>query len=263
LKQQILPGVAMSEGSIPNPQFSLEKMDTFFGLRKELEIVKSVSTLFRGVLLDIGCGRMPYRTLLTIPPSRVERYIGLDLDNPAYQQESKPDISWDGKTIPLPDASVDCGLATSVFEHILEPVPVMREIRRVMKPDGVMLFTVPFIWPLHDTPGDYYRYTPFALNALLKKGGFQDVLIRPVGGWNAALAQMLGLWICRSPLSPEQRSLFGKKFLDLYRMLIESDQLPEKFSSQVIFPGIAGLVFCGAAPADDMLGFHKRGLAED
>ena len=94
-------------------------------------------------------------------PSRVEKYIGLDLKDNIYQ---KPDVEWDGRTIPLADNSIDCALAMEVLEHCPEPEVVLREALRVLKPGSSLFLTVPFVWPLHDVPHDEYRYTPFALS---------------------------------------------------------------------------------------------------
>jgi len=73
----------------------------------------------------------------------------------------------------------------------------MKEIWRVLKPGGILFFTVPFLWNLHEIPYDEYRYTPFALKRHLTQSGFNEIEIKAMGGWDAALAQMLGLWVRR------------------------------------------------------------------
>ncbi|MFP4694182.1 MAG: methyltransferase domain-containing protein [Halothece sp.] len=88
-------------------------------------------------------------------------------------------------------------MATEVFEHCPHPEIVMKEIWRVLKPGGILFFTVPFLWNLHETPHDEYRYTPFALERHLIQSGFTETDIKAMGGWDAALAQMLGLWVRR------------------------------------------------------------------
>ena len=127
-----------------------------------LKAVQDALPLFHGTILDVGCGEMPYRDLLLEAPSRATRYIGLDLAGTAYSRH-QPDVFWNGAVIPLRDASVESALATEVLEHCPEPLRTLSEIHRVLKPGGVLLITVPFLWPIHDPPYDEYRYTPFSL----------------------------------------------------------------------------------------------------
>ena len=192
---------------------------------------------FRGTVLDIGCGYKPYKSLLLTPPSQAQSYIGLDLADNIYE---KPDLQWDGQTIPLGDGTVDSALATEVFEHCPEPEVVMRETLRVLKPGGFLFFTVPFLWPLHCVPNDEYRYTPFALQRHLKNAGFEQIQLRGLGGWDASLAQLLGLWICRRVGSLRKRAFLGFLAMPFIRYLLRRDEPPEQFTNNLMLTGISG-----------------------
>ena len=150
--------------------------------------------LFHGTLLDLGCGEMPYKQYLLDRNKSITEYIGLDVDHSRYHHDRKPDLVWDGKRINLNDASVDTVIATELFEHVKNLGEVLDEVNRVLKKGGVIYFTVPFIWPLHEVPDDQYRYTPYSLKPALDKAGFKDIEILPLGGYNAALAQMICIW---------------------------------------------------------------------
>jgi len=191
-----------------------------------------------GVLLDVGCGHMPYRELVCAPPTRVERYIGLDLQDGEY--DTPPDLTWDGKAIPLESGAVDSALATELFEHCPEPEAVMREIARVLKPGGVLFFTVPFVWPLHDVPHDEYRYTPFSLERHLSASGFVEIEMRALGGWDSTMALVLALWVRRRPMSVLKRRVLSALLLPFVRALHRHDRPPPRFSDDWLFPGIAG-----------------------
>ncbi|MFP4048252.1 MAG: glycosyltransferase, partial [Bacteroidales bacterium] len=197
--------------------------------------------LFNGTLLDIGCGQMPYKEFILNANPNIKRYIGLDFAQGKYAELKQPNITWDGKTIPLDDSSVDCAMATEVLEHCPEPLAVLKEIKRVLKPDGVFFFTVLFLWPLHDTPRDYYRYTPFSLERLLTEAGFEDIQIKAMGGWNASLAQMIGLWLKRAPMPEKTRKQVTKDLFPFYKQLIKTDKIPESFESNSFFPGLSGI----------------------
>ncbi len=191
---------------------------------------------FHGTFLDVGCGEQPYREIITGEGSRVQQYIGLDLQNevdPGYVRV-RPDLTWDGSTIPLPDGSVDSAMATEVLEHCPDPGQVIGEIHRVLRPGGVFFLTVPFLWPLHDVPYDEYRYTPFAMQRLLKDGGFSETEVQPMGGWDASLGQMIGLYVMRAPMHPRKRRVLRSLTLPLVRYLLRRDQRPDLKSNPMI-----------------------------
>ncbi len=201
---------------------------------------------FHGTFLDIGCGVQPYRALLSAPPSRVDRYLGMDLEANAVKGylSVRPDLTWDGRRIPLEAASVDSAMATEVLEHCPDPSAVLHEVFRVLRPGAPLFITVPFLWPLHDVPYDEYRYTPFAMRRLLEGAGFTDLAIRPLGGWDASLAQMIGLWTLRRPMPGWKRSLTKRITLPVVRWLLRHDHLPDPMSA----PMITGLMAVAHKP---------------
>jgi SAM-dependent methyltransferase len=100
---------------------------------------------------------------------------------------------------------------------------VLKEVYRVLKKDGIFFFTVPFLWNLHEVPHDEYRYTPFSLQRHLENSGFRDINIKATGGWHASMAQMLGLWVRRSPLHPLKRKWFSILLKPVIKQLILKD----------------------------------------
>ena len=178
-------------------------LDSYGNVALLLKAVKRALPNFHGDVLDVGCGLMPYKSLLLVAPSRARKVTGLDLPSPGYN----PDIVWDGQAIPLGDASVDCAMLTEVLEHCPQPGHVLTEVCRVLKPGGFLFLTVPVIWTMHDIPFDEFRYTPFALRRLLGEAGFPEPRIEATGGRNAALAVFLGLWALRRPVETRGQGL--------------------------------------------------------
>lgn len=205
-----------------------------------LTTLKAMRSSLHGTLLDVGCGQMPYKSLLTSPPSRVTQYIGLDFkDNPIH--DNQPDITWQDGKIPIPESVIDCAIATEVFEHCPDPEAVMHEIFRVFKPGGLLFFTVPFLWPLHEVPYDQYRYTPFALRRHLDNCGFSDITIKAMGGWDASLAQMLGLWVRRRKMNRWPKGILSILFMPVIYMLFKNDKKSgHSFQESSMLTGIFG-----------------------
>jgi 2-polyprenyl-3-methyl-5-hydroxy-6-metoxy-1,4-benzoquinol methylase len=199
-------------------------IDNYFIRNKILlELIKFLPSV-NGAILDVGCGEMPYKPLIVNFNDRISSYIGLDIENPQYQSDKKPDLFWDGNRIPLENSSVDCAMATELFEHLPDLETVLLEIMRVLKPGGKLFFTVPFLWPLHDAPQDEYRYTPFSLKRIIEQAGFTDTDIKALGGWDASLAQMMGLWLKRSPMEDGMRQEFIEQLFPFYKNLLTSEQ---------------------------------------
>ncbi len=219
-----------------DPLCAAANLDLFIVRRSILDALSTQLRCLRGTLLDIGCGFKPYKPLVLAPPSRVERYIGIDLHDNSYQQ---PDLEWDGQSLPLRDDSADCALATEVFEHCPDPVSVMRETRRVLKPGGLLFLTVPFLWPLHCVPHDEWRYTPFAMERQLRTAGFEKIRSAALGGWDRSLAQMIGLWARRRPMSTVKRALVSTLAVPLVSYLSKRDNPPAEFYESSMITGIS------------------------
>jgi SAM-dependent methyltransferase len=195
---------------------------------------------FIGTLLDVGCGDMPYKPLLTRAPSGVTRYIGLDIEGGMHG--SKPDLFFNGVTIPLRDAEVNCAIATEVLEHCAEPEMLLREIARVLKPSGVFFFTVPFFWPVHEAPHDYHRFTPFALRRILERSGFEEIKIAAHNGWDASLAQMIGLWTFCRGMRPWKRRVISWLLLPVVHVLNAIDKKSDDPNSEgAMTTGFSGI----------------------
>ncbi len=133
-----------------------------------------------GTLLDVGCGGSPYRQLLN-PQCN---YIGIDIKNNAYfvtgTSNNNEILSFDENgNIPLPNNYVDAILCTEVFEHVFNYEQLIQEIRRVLKPEGKLIVTIPWSARYHYIPNDYFRYTPSTLKIIFNK--FRKVDIRPRG----------------------------------------------------------------------------------
>jgi len=137
--------------------------------RRERENLIEIGGMVGGVVLDIGCGTKPLKEFL----SSHSHYIGLDYYQTALEwYGSKPDVFADAQALPVMDASINCVLLLDVLEHIPRPAVCMSEINRVLKSGGRLILQVPFVYPIHDAPLDFYRWTHYGLRTLADHAGF-------------------------------------------------------------------------------------------
>lgn len=147
-----------------------------------------------GILLDIGCGRMPYRSELE---PLVKKYLGLDHPKVSklYEGRWKPDILADVTAIPLKDASADTILLLQVLEHIEFPTKALSELYRVLAPGGVIIVALPFLYPLHDGQFDMARYTEPMLRSIFTHAGFRIINVKGEGSFVGFFAQALNVFL--------------------------------------------------------------------
>lgn len=119
--------------------------------------------------MDIGCGEKPYKLIYD---NTCESSIGIDVETCKHEQKYV-DIFASADDMPFEDSLFDSILCTNVLEHVSNMERAFEEIARVLKKDGYLMLSVPFLYPVHEAPYDYYRYTPYGLEYQLKKNGFQ------------------------------------------------------------------------------------------
>ena len=167
-------------------------VNPFFTARRLLfkEIQFCAKKMKGGKVLDIGCGSKPYRDLFD-----VEYYWGLDITKFDGHMNPHCDISYDGQNLPFCNESLDFIIMNEVLEHVFEPQYLLAEIYRILKPQGMLLITVPFVWDEHEPPYDFGRYTSFGLKYLLKKNDFIIEYYKKNGRYLNTLTQMMSSYI--------------------------------------------------------------------
>lgn len=213
---------------------------SFYIIRKSLlAAVTELKPKLKGTVLDLACGVMPYKEYLM--SDKIENYIGIDLEPTHYHHDVKPDFYWNGEVIPLENSSVDFVLATEFLEHYFDTATILKEIKRVLKPGGIFFFTVPGIWPIHEAPYDYHRFTPFALEEHFKRAEYQSSVIKPLGGFSYHIALSTSLWY--DNWLPEKYKKITKPFLNIFlNLLIKKDVKMLSFSNGQMYSGLYGFV---------------------
>lgn len=126
----------------------------------------------RGTVLDIGASD---RWILPHLPPGVH-YVALDY--PATVTEfysGRPDVFADACRLPISDESVDAVICLEVIEHVADPVRAVCEIGRVLRPGGTAWLSMPFLYPLHNQPYDFQRYTEYGLRRDAQNAGLEVI----------------------------------------------------------------------------------------
>jgi SAM-dependent methyltransferase len=141
----------------------------WFATRHQEKIRQLVTEATKGPLvLDLGCGTKWPQTLL--PKSC--RYVGLDYPETAKWYETKPDVFGDAQNLPFATNTVNTVLMLDVLEHIPNPRQALGEAARCLGANGMLILIVPFLYPIHDAPHDYQRWSAYGLQKLVGDCGF-------------------------------------------------------------------------------------------
>ena len=166
----------------------LRRYVLFFEAAIEDAVERFAGSLPSGArLLDAGAGEGNYKHYFNR-----QRYVGLDLGvGDAQWNYSNLDLLGDLARLPFRDGAFDAALNVVTLEHVREPAQVMQELARTLAPGGKLLLIAPHEWEEHQQPYDYYRYTRYGLEYLLRTAGFTDMDIQPVGGFFRLLSRRL------------------------------------------------------------------------
>jgi SAM-dependent methyltransferase len=138
-------------------------------------------------VLDAGAGEGNHKQYFS-----KQRYCGLDLGVGDQKWDyTRLDVVGDLARLPFDTGTFDAAINIVTLEHVTDPGRVICEIARVLKPGGRLLLIAPLEWEEHQQPHDYYRYTRYALEFLLKQAGFTEIAIEPVGGFFRLLSRRL------------------------------------------------------------------------
>ena len=163
-------------------------INPFYIVRNGLfKSISRIAPTINGDILDFGCGSKPYELLFT----NAKSYIGVDIEVSGHKhKDSKVDIFYDGKIIPFPNERFDAIVSFEVFEHVFNLEEVLAEIRRILKPNGLLLVSIPFAWDEHEIPYDFARYTSYGIRHIFNKNGFEVIELQKTTTYILAVCQM-------------------------------------------------------------------------
>jgi len=181
---------------IINPYFIARR-----GLLRKIGDFAQIGWAGKGIL-DVGCGAKPYQSLFS-----GASYIGIDIEGGGHHDQAKTvDKFYNGSDIPFPDSSFEAVICTEVLEHASDPNRLLQEIRRVLKPGGQVLVTMPFVWSEHEIPYDFRRFTRYEHARIFAAAGLSVTKIEETSGVFRTCGQMISAFIFER-LFPSSRPL--------------------------------------------------------
>ena len=133
-------------------------------------------------LLDAGAGPCPYKYLFIHA-----HYEATDFIDP----HGLLNFTCSLDKIPRKAGTYDVVLLTEVLEHVEYPQKVINEINRILKKGGKLFLTTPQQYMLHQKPYNFYYFTRYGLESLLKNAGFKSYSIRSMGGYFWTLGDLI------------------------------------------------------------------------
>jgi SAM-dependent methyltransferase len=168
-----------------------------------------------GATERVGAVHLELGTWTAFPDERVRELA--DADGLAELIRLEADASYpvdvvaDATALPFRSGALDRVASNSVLEHIAYPHDVLAECHRVLRPGGVMVHVMPFVWWLHGYPDDYVRLTPPFFERVCREIGFVDVItdVDATGGLYNTLhnASKMGAVDARVPEAEAMREL--------------------------------------------------------
>ncbi|MBE9046134.1 class I SAM-dependent methyltransferase [Pleurocapsales cyanobacterium LEGE 10410] len=158
------------------PQDSSQQIDSEYYIDYLLN--KRDKSTFK--VLDLGCGEGKSEEKFRAYDCNID-WFGLDIaESPEVNAREKAEgnfYTFDGINIPFADNCFDIVYSNQVFEHVRYPEALLKEIYRVLKPDGYFIGSVSYLEPYHSY--SFWNYTPYGFKEILSQAGLEVLEIRP------------------------------------------------------------------------------------
>jgi len=191
------------------------------------EELKDYFKYFKGNVLNAGAGNRD-----------LSRFINgklYNLDLPGGQHNKNIHIFASSEKIPVKDGAFDSIICNAVLEHVANPNQVLSEFYRVLKREGYLYLSVPFMQAEHKDPNDYIRFTKDGLTKIVEEHGFSVIKVEGVHsvyhtiGWIIhewlSSKRCISYWLLRQIIYPFLRfkTKYSKTYVDsiasAYRLL--------------------------------------------
>jgi len=152
------------------------------GVYRTYYLYPRISRRLRGRTLDVGCGIGDF---LQFRPDTIG--VDINANTVAHCRARGLDARlMDPDVLPFEDASFDSALMDNVLEHIDAPIPLLLELRRVLRPGGRVLIGVPGELGWQCDPDHKVRYDEVSMSAVLAECSFVPMEMFHTPLWRSA-----------------------------------------------------------------------------
>jgi len=143
---------------------------------------------FKGkIVLDAGGKKINKRGNFNPKKTGSKKWIYLNIDS-----NTNPDFLGDINKTEFKNEEFDVVVMIELLEYLKDPINAICEVKRILKKDGLMIFSVPFVHPLHgDRDFDYFRFTDTALKFYLNKTKMKIIEVTPMGSSLAVIFDIM------------------------------------------------------------------------
>lgn len=191
-------------------------------------------------ILDLGCGdgKKIDRILNMVPGSQ---YVGVDIeDSPEVNSRTVSDDrlhSYDGINLPFAENTFDIVFSRQVFEHVRHQEILLRDIRRVLKPNGWFIGSLSGLEPYHSR--SIFNLTPWGWMIVLNDNGFALETLRPGIDGQTLIRRAICIQDGTEfkPKYSNGNGDFNDEVLRSSRTPVEKNRLMLQFAGHIIFAG--------------------------
>ena len=170
--------------------------------RRHLDkFVQEICLNLCGIVLDVGGEKETSRSKVSLQNASAS-VLTFNID-----YKAKPDVIGDALSLPFKRSSFDQVLILETIEHVADPDRCLAECVRVLKEEGKLFLTMPFLYQVHGDPYDFQRWTADKLELELRKHNFSEISVVPMGGLLAVMHDLMHSYAHRN--NPKKLSFAG------------------------------------------------------
>lgn len=177
-----------------------------------------------GIVVDVGGKKERKRGRFRRPEERVEKWIYANIDS-----ATRPDVLANAEALPFADRIADTVVCTGVFHALPHPDRALSEIHRILRQDGILIFSMPFFHPISPDPEyDLQRFTDQKLKRVFEEADFEILELRRLGFFFTVICDMLKVVFGEINFRPRWlakvvRVVIGAVFFPVARLLVNME----------------------------------------